>query len=625
MKRFLCILIMLLLLSGCSKNTLNTTVPQTTVPLTTAPVTTAPETTVADTQPTEPDLPWIEEAGQPWDEEGSLLELSVTVPNGLIYSSFLVFHGDLLLWTEDDHRLDQPRTQLCLIDLDSGQIQAQTEIPIVSSTLPQVLGDRLYLFDCNSGLILELDQQLQEVRRWQTDIREAELYMSADGTAYVQTWESGAYAMDLETGRKRPILAEEPEIYYLMRQDSYLHVEYYHPDTGERCVAFIDLHTGQHHDLPLRDITGCYFRDGNWLAYEMEDAFVYTLIPAEGEPLRAEAGYSGIRLLDNDLLLMINEDNNRLSLHDLTGRCLAECVLTERDYGYLSFDVIPSENFGGYFVVLSNNDRGIRLLHWDPAKNQPGQDIPFAPIPEPTQQEALVQSRVEELKIEYGLNILVGTETETYFFDFEVEQVTDWQEVLSALDTLEEALNDYPKGFFRQLRYGDAKRLEINLMGTITAIDSEYTDTYVAFVQEAYDGHVMVVDIFQDDLNTYYHEFSHIVDSYLEWDAMQRENALFSDEIWCSLNPSWFPGYSYSYSWEQYVQDYSSFIDSYSTINPTEDRARVLEHAMVSYGAPFFEVGTVLTEKLDYYCRCIRDAFDTTGWPDTVLWEQYLP
>ena len=309
----------------------------------------------------------------------------------------------------------------------------------------------------------------------------------------------------------------------------------------------------------------------------------------------------------------------------MTGRCLAECVLTERDYGYLSFDVIPSENFGGYFVVLSNNDRGIRLLHWDPAKNQPGQDIPFAPIPEPTQQEALVQSRVEELKIEYGLNILVGTETETYFFDFEVEQVTDWQEVLSALDTLEEALNDYPKGFFRQLRYGDAKRLEINLMGTITAIDSEYTDTYVAFVQEAYDGHVMVVDIFQDDLNTYYHEFSHIVDSYLEWDAMQRENALFSDEIWCSLNPSWFPGYSYSYSWEQYVQDYSSFIDSYSTINPTEDRARVLEHAMVSYGAPFFEVGTVLTEKLDYYCRCIRDAFDTTGWPDTVLWEQYLP
>ena len=28
--------------------------------------------------------------------------------------------------------------------------------------------------------------------------------------------------------------------------------------------------------------------------------------------------------------------------------------------------------------------------------------------------------------------------------------------------------------------------------------------------------------------------------------------------------------------------------------------------------------------KLEYLCRCIRDCFDTTGWPETTVWEQVL-
>ncbi len=172
MKRFLCILIMLLLLSGCSKNTPNTTAPQTTAPLTTAPVITAPETTVVDTQPTEPDLSWIEEVGQPWDAEGSLMELPVTVPNGLIYAAFLPFDGDLLLWSQDDHLIDHPRTQLCVIDLDSGEVLSQADVSISLSTIPQPLGDKLFLFDANSGLILQLDKHLEVVKQWQTEIRQ---------------------------------------------------------------------------------------------------------------------------------------------------------------------------------------------------------------------------------------------------------------------------------------------------------------------------------------------------------------------------------------------------------------------------------------------------------------------
>ena len=193
------------------------------------------------------------------------------------------------------------------------------------------------------------------------------------------------------------------------------------------------------------------------------------------------------------------------------------------------------------------------------------------------------------------------------------------------MDVLENALEKYPEGFFRQLRYGDVHRTEIHLTGPITATTAEYTDTYEAFVQENYDCHVMVADISLADESTYYHEFSHIIDSFLEWDAMNREDALFSEDTWNGLNPGWFPGYTWDYSWQQDVLDYNAFVGTYSTINPTEDRAMILEDAMMDYGQWTFEDAYVLLEKLEYYCLCIRDAFDTTLWPDTVLWEQYLP
>ena len=621
MKRLLCILFVLLLLSGCNEK-----MPETTAPNATATVTTAPETTVLQTKPTEPEptLTWIEEVGKPWDAEGALVELPVTVPNGLIYGFHMFFDGDLLLWSQDDHRADSPRTQICVVELDTGEVIAQADISVRLTAVPQPVEDTLYLFDSTSGLILKLDKQLNELGRWQTDIREANVYMDANGTAYVQSWTEDSYALNLETGEQRPILEEDPDISYMYVQNGYLRVEYYHPDNGEMFAAYIDLSTGQREDLSLRGVSGCEYSNGTWLTFTYGDAVKYTLIPADGESLRVNLGNCNLRLLENGLLLRVNEHGTQLSIHDLTGKSLAACTISERDNKYYSCELIPSETMGGYFVMM-NNESAMRLLHWDPSKSQPSEDIPFEPIPEPSQMEAQVQSRVEALEQEYGLNILVGQDTDVIFYDFEVEQVTDWTDILDALDTLEDALQDYPEGFFRQLRYGDVQRTEIHLVGDLISVSDEYSDSYVAFVQEEYDSHVMVVDIYLADQGAYYHEFSHIVDSFLEWDAMQREDALFSDEIWCSLNPSWFSGYSYSYSWEQNVQDYSCFIDSYSTINPTEDRARVLEHAMLSYGDPFFEVGTVLTEKLDYYCRCIRDAFDTTLWPDTVLWEQYLP
>ena len=69
----------------------------------------------------------------------------------------------------------------------------------------------------------------------------------------------------------------------------------------------------------------------------------------------------------------------------------------------------------------------------------------------------------------------------------------------------------------------------------------------------------MVVDIADSNSSTYYHEFSHIIDSYLECDANQRDDALFSESVWKSFNPSWFEGYTYDYAVERELKENGYF------------------------------------------------------------------
>ena len=38
----------------------------------------------------------------------------------------------------------------------------------------------------------------------------------------------------------------------------------------------------------------------------------------------------------------------------------------------------------------------------------------------------------------------------------------------------------------------------------------------------------------------------------------------------------------------------------------------------------YFEPGSGLRAKLEYYAECIRDCFDTEGWPEVLPWEQVL-
>lgn len=607
MKRLLCIVFVLLLLTGCGAEE----------PLETTTVPTETQTA------TQPPIPWIEAVGKPWDKDGVLTELPLDIPDALHYNGAMAFGCDLLLWSVDSHLENVHTLELCLVELDTGSVSVEKEIPFTQTVIPQILGDSLFLCDRFSGTILELDKKLEAVNSWTVEPREASFTMGGNEMLYIYDWVGNVSKLDLKTGQETPLLGEGAYMDYFNAMGEWASVEFY-SDSGGKAMALLDLATGELRYPPLeKEFTAISYKNGTWLCDIYRDGYLAYVGTDSGEFLRAEIGFDSLQLLGDGKILRIREDGCTVSVHNPDGTSIAQAVITSEPYSYSPTILIPSEAFGGYFVLITDYSASMRLLHWNVEKSGPGEDIPLEPIPEPGQEEAAVRNRVRDLESTYGLNILLGEDTETLFYDFTGEQVTDWERIDDALDILEAALQNYPEGFFRQLRYDTIRSVDIHLLGTITATTEEYVHSYEGFVQYEYDRFTMGIDINMAGKQTYFHEFSHVIDSFLEWDSTQREDALFSESAWDALNPGWFPGYTWDYSREQYVEDYSCFIDSYSTIKPTEDRARVMEYAMTEFGG-FFEEDTVLLEKLRYYCRCIRDAFDTTGWPETVLWEQYL-
>lgn len=609
------ILILILLLCACGKQQ---EPEQTTSPVIT---TTVPETTAA---PTEPSIPWIESAGMPWDEDGVLLELPLTIPDGMHYHSSMEFCGDLLLWSIDDHRAGHYALELCLVDLLTGQVMAQRDIGISDYIAPQALGDSLYICDDATGLILQLNDKLETADQWNLTPAEGDWFMGSEQTVYQFLGGKKLYETNITTGEMTAVLEGDPDVWAYITEPGMLYMDYYRVDTGAKAMALLDLSTGAVMEAPSSvKFNTIKFKDDVWLCSTYRDQNQYFIYDGDYQVM-VSTGEAYLEILPGKQLLLTGIDGNELFLYDLQGKLISKCRIFD-EYCYYSANCLTyNEEFDGYFLWLSGEAAGGRLLFWDLTKEIQGEDLSLDKIPEPDEAQQALAKRVDELSRELGLNILIGEDCDTVFDDFIATRVTDNYSINVALDTLQEALSSYPEGFIRQLRFDSVQGITIQLVSDLIATgNGREGDGYIAFAQQMWDHYLVVIDIDDVGVDTYYHEFSHIIDSYLAWDAMNREDALFSEEGWNACNPSWFAGYTYDYSWEQTVKNYDWFIDTYSTISPTEDRARVMEYAMSEYGGSYFTGRKGLEGKLDYYCRCIRDAFDTTGWAETVLWEQY--
>lgn len=634
MKRWIGVLVLCLMLAGCQ----NGVEPTTTI-TESIPTETPWETTVLETEASTPPVEessWLEEATA-WNGMENLFCLPLEEGFDDLGTNYLMM-GDRMLVYGGTYVEDRwVEGNMALVDLATGRILAKNAFPDGANLTAQYLDGTLYLLDNGEGRIYRLDGQLRVEQQWTVEGDYNTWILGSGEQLYRLSWD-GLVREDLHTGIREDVCPGASRICLDGTSEELACISYSDPELGRMRRMILNLKTGQIQTLDFPDgYSSGQWRWGYWLFSRYEgDVVTYCLDDPGGQRWTftgsTEVGYW--ELTDDGRLLCQQYESSSMTLWDGTGRFVDRCTYDPEGEGYYSWPPVWSEKWNGYILYLENSSNGDHaLVLWIPEqREEPEENLVLTPVEwenqeDPPELEPL-RERARELGQRYGLTIWMGSECQQVFDDFTAQRVFDPEILTHQLDILERALESYPQGFFRQLCYESYQTIHIQLVSQLVAGES-YDGTgnaYGAFVQPRSGYYLMVVNTDYSAVATYYHEFSHIIDDYLEWDSWQREDALFSEEEWEKRNPE---GFSYTYDYgvsQDYQDDWETyFVDHYAMTNPTEDRARVLEYASMEFMDRYFRDSPGLMEKLRYYAACIRDGFDTTGWPETTIWEQFLP
>lgn len=627
MKRLLPLLLLLLVLTGCASQTGSVTLPQ--------------ENNIVSAFSAEEITQLKHDAVHPYvllenaqTTDGILYSIQTEAMEDMDFAGMTAFQDSILLHCQKWSQEGGAQLLLATMDLKDGSALSQTTLDISGFVQPQAMEDQLVISDSQTGLVRILDADLQVTREHTLTPDFNHWYMSTDGQQMYQIgWYDGIKVTDLASGTTQELSLPVLDLFFCDSDPEQLTLNYVDLATQMQTTGYLDLASGAMVTIPF-DVpaTQATHSGEMWLAMDFYDTYTYYLgSTASTDVVHLPQG-DELRLLNPHAhLLRIGRDKT-LTLYDRNGTFLSSCVTGFGEEIFIESDFIWSEQYGGYFFLATHPEQGSQLCFWDINVPTQGEDLALTAwsdgttVAPGTAVDASLYERAARMSEEYGVVIRIADQCATVFDSFESTHLTEEYWVEYALDNLEEALGSYPEGFFDQLRFDSVRYVEIQLVGSLTAIDDEWkTASYSAFASQQHEKYLVVMDSYQATTNNYYHEFSHIIDKKLSWDAYCRSDALYSEEHWRSLSPD-HANYSYTYTdWPDISTDdlTSYFVDSYSRTYPTEDRARIMEYAMMDwfYG---WENSAGIREKLDYYCRCIRDCFDTETWPEVTLWEQPL-
>lgn len=227
------------------------------------------------------------------------------------------------------------------------------------------------------------------------------------------------------------------------------------------------------------------------------------------------------------------------------------------------------------------------------------------------------------LSEKFGIQIRVwkdATAIEPWDYDLQTEYLVPV--IQEELDALDRRLSHYPKSLladtaahFSSLSICLVRQLTGSVQsGSLdTAIGIQFldgTDAYLVLAAGKYSEHSL------------YHEFFHLMETHILGGSSAFDR-------WEELNPS---GFCYDYSYTAnatrdsgvYLRhENRAFVDTYSMSFPKEDRARIMEYAMLPGNRELFRSPT-LQRKLKTLCDGIREAYHLEKIEEPFLWEQYL-
>jgi len=593
----------------------------------TAEISPVPEKSILDTR-------------QAMDESGVLWKLPVDAMNGGVSQSLFLFGEDLLLYGPVEKEPGVYITRAAVISTKTGEVLAERDCSEYSSFSFQVCGECLLLSDGSAGKVLYLDRTLSVVDEYRFSLGGGAIYGDKTGNRlYFLAPENGIHTVDRSTGETSVLLqGEAVRLYPSVHRDNFVSFGYVDPATQLSVTAVLNLGTGQVEALPFEGSFYAVQRSADlWMAknHESDDVFYYG---RQGyiRTFTVEESYANVSLLPDAAGIVISsygrEGISAVSLYGADGSFISRCDLNGLGLASVGMPLWVEEKGGCYLSAMTGEGRDI-LLFWDVSTPMSGDSLQF----EPLRQEkpggvvaTALYDRAAAMSEAYGVQIHIAEQGKLDDEAWKAERVYDEALIGSALTQLEAVLSVYPDGFLSQLRYGSQQAVHVFLVGyvsdgSIPENSSGFT-SYTGFALQRTAGNIIAIDITQPGQleKTIHHELAHLIDYRLAFDANLRPEALFSEETWSLYNPEDFayPNRRYDLPASMYRQDYDLyFVDFYSRTNAFEDRARILEYALV--GSDWiFSSAPVRLQKLQYLADCIRDAFDTAGWPEETVWEQ---
>ena len=578
---------------------------------------------------------------QPLDEAGVLSYIYNEYIEDNLQQQIYNFQENLLIGSSYyNGKTGESSFTLELVSTQTGELLKQIETSYVDVPMVQILDRHIAVSDMVAGKVSILNGNLEVEKEY--EIGKGNIFLNKLMTkAYLIDHNGGILVTNLVDGTKERWMTEMEDTYISIVCGDYITFTYTDGNTGLSNYAFLNLAAEEVDVLDMnKSFYGVEHNSHVWLAglVGKSDQYFYG---TEEMPQILTLEMSVLPSLvsnSEELILMKSQEDGSVDLtaYASDGKYLSKVNLPGGAMGYWN-NIVKFESLHGYLLTCIDENGVDKLYYWDMSISAEGENLVFTEMTDEVQNgEAVTDELYEKARRigdKYGVTIKIADQCETNFEDYTVEQNLNADKISRGLDIIDLSLASYPEGFIKQLYFGYFRKIEMNLMGNIVAVNQVEEnkngfDSFIAFVQQSEDKYVMVFDLSRGQLmeQDLYHEFTHLIDKKLQNQVDNEKKIKFSEEGWAALNPA---GFEYSYSYTDVPDSYyydgydDYFIDIYSRTYPGEDRARIMEYAMI--GADFcFDTYPGLVDKLEYYAECIRDGFDTTGWPEVTKWEEML-